>query len=80
MSKIKLLATILFLVITVSCTPSGDGPEQQVTAEEQAIINTDNLDGKTKALNSAIEGLAITIGTQLLPATEDSVSFFTNHA
>lgn len=50
-----------------------------LTAEEQAAINTDNLEGRTKALNSAIEGLSISIGTVLLPAVDSSVSFFTNY-
>lgn len=50
-----------------------------LTAEEQAAINTDNLDGKVKELNSAIEGLGIAIGSQLLPAVEDSVSFFATY-
>lgn len=50
-----------------------------LTAEEQALINTDNLEGKTKALGSAIEGLSLAFGEVLLPSVESTTSFFTNY-
>lgn len=45
-------------------------------AEQQAIINTSNLDGKMKQLNSAIEGLQIALADGALPGLEDGVGFF----
>lgn len=50
-----------------------------LTAEEQALINTDNLDGSTKALNSAIEGLAISLGSVLVPGLQETNSFLANY-
>jgi TP901 family phage tail tape measure protein/lambda family phage tail tape measure protein len=50
-----------------------------LTAEQQALINTDNLDGKTKALSSAIEGLSIALGDSLLPNLEDSTGFLADY-
>lgn len=50
-----------------------------LTAEEQALINTDNLDGKTKALNSAIEGLSLALGKSFLPNLESSTGFLADY-
>jgi TP901 family phage tail tape measure protein/lambda family phage tail tape measure protein len=45
-------------------------------AEQQAIINTSNLDGKMKQLNSAVEGLQIALSDGALPGLEDGIGFF----
>lgn len=50
-----------------------------LTAEEQALVNTDNLDGKTKALSSAIEGLSIALGESFLPNLESSTGFLADY-
>jgi len=46
------------------------------TAEIQAIVNTDNLDGRLKNLSSAVEGLQLALAGGALPSLEDGVGLF----
>lgn len=50
------------------------------TAYEQASTRVNNLDGDMKALSSATEALAISIGDKLNPAARDSAKFITELA
>ena len=50
------------------------------TAQEQASIRTNNLDGDMKNLESAVESLSISLGNKLNPAARDSAGFLTRLA